>query len=425
MLLLCTVAAIFWANSPWAGSYHALWRTNFTVSFAGHVLSHDLHFWVNDLLMAVFFFVVGLEIKREMLIGELASVRQAALPILAALGGVLVPALIYATLNARGPGSPGWGIPMGTDIAFVLGVMSLLGDRVPVALKIFLTALAIVDDIAAVLVIAFFYTNQIAWGALLFAALLVVVLFVINRLGVRHPLPYVLLGLVLWAAVLQSGVHPTIAGVILAFLIPARTTLDQVKFLEQGRAILDHFERAGSSAKSVLNDEEQQTAIEALEGACEQVQSPLHRIESELNGWVTFLIMPVFALANAGISITGNVAATLLQPIALGVVLGLLFGKPIGITLASWLSVRLGIASLPKGVSWRHIHGAGWLGGVGFTMSLFVTGLAFANEGQVMVAKLGILTASLAAGTIGALLLFRVSPGYVPQGSDERIADNK
>ncbi len=407
LLLFCTVVALVWANSPWAGSYQAVWHTNLTVSLAGRALNHDLHFWVNDLFMAVFFFVVGLEIKREVLVGELASVRQAALPILAALGGVVVPALLYAVLNAGGAGAPGWGIPMATDIAFALGVMALLGERVPLGLKVFLTALAIVDDIAAVLVIAVFYTAGIAWGSLGLAALLVAVLFAANRLGVRHPLPYAFLGALLWGAVLDSGIHATIAGVALAFTIPARSTLQPHEFLRHGRAVLDHFERAAESEKSVMNDEEQQAAIEALETACERVQSPLHRMEHALHNWVTFLIMPVFALANAGVALTGNFAATLSQPVALGVVLGLLLGKPIGITFASWLAVRSGVASLPTGVTWGHIHGASWLGGIGFTMSLFVAGLAFADEALLTMAKLGILTASLCAGIIGSVLLLR------------------
>ncbi len=411
LLLVCTVAALIWANSPWAFSYTALWHTNFTVSLAGSGLSHDLHFWVNDLLMVVFFFSVGLEIKREVLVGELASVRQAGLPIVAALGGVIVPALLYATLNAGGPGAPGWGIPMATDIAFALGVMALLGDRVPLGLKVFLTALAIVDDIAAVLVIAVFYTAHIASSQLLVAALLIGVLFAANRLGVRHPLPYAILGALLWAAVLQSGIHPTIAGVVLAFTIPARTTLHPRAFLRHGRAVLDYFERAAESEKNVMNDEEQQAAIEALETACERVQPPLHRMEHALHNWVTFLIMPVFALANAGVALTGDFAETLSQPITLGVVLGLLLGKPAGITLASWIAVRTGAASLPAGVTWSHIHGASWLGGIGFTMSLFVAGLAFADEAQLTMAKLGILTASLSAGIIGSVfLLYRCRP---------------
>lgn len=407
LLLLCTIVALIWANSPWAEGYKALWHTNFSVSLGERVLSHDLHFWVNDLLMVIFFFVVGMEIKREVLVGELASVRQAALPIAAALGGVVVPALLYLTLNAGGPGAPGWGIPMATDIAFALGVMALLGDRVPLGLKVFLTALAIVDDIAAVLVIAVFYTAEIAWSSLGLAALLIAVLYATNRLGVRHPIPYAGLGALLWVTVLQSGIHATIAGVALAFTIPARTTLRPREFLQHGRALLDHFERAAGSEKSIMNDDEQQAAIEALENACERVQPPLHRMEHALHNWVTFLIMPVFALANAGVALTGNVSETFSQPVTLGVVLGLLLGKPIGITFASWLAVRSGVASLPAGVTWSHIHGAGWLGGIGFTMSLFVAGLAFAEEPQLTTAKLGILFASLCAGITGSMLLLR------------------
>jgi NhaA family Na+:H+ antiporter len=380
-----------------------------TVSLAGRALSHDLHFWVNDLLMVVFFFVVGLEIKREVLVGELASLRQAALPIIAAIGGVVVPALLYSTLNAGGPGAPGWGVPMATDIAFALGVMALLGEGVPLGLKVFLTALAIVDDIAAVLVIAVFYTADIAWGALTVAGLVTVLLLAANRLGVRHPLAYTLLGALLWLAVLESGIHATIAGVVLAFCIPARTTLRPDDFLLHGRAVLDHFERAVQSEESVMNDEEQQAAIEALEDACERVQPPLHRMENALHSWVTFLIMPVFALANAGVALSGNIAESLSEPVTVGVVLGLLLGKPIGITLASWLAVRTGMASLPAGVTWRQIHGAGWLGGIGFTMSLFVAGLAFSDEHLLTMAKLGIFTASLLAGVVGSVLLMRQS----------------
>ncbi len=406
LLLACTIAALVWANSPWSESYASLWHTSLSVGMGGFTLSHDLHFWVNDGLMAVFFFVVGLEIKRELLAGELASPRQAALPILAALGGVVVPALLYSALNARGPGAPGWGIPMATDIAFAIGVMALLGERVPLGLKVFLTALAIVDDIAAVLVIALFYTAELAWGALGFAGVCLLTLFAANRLGVRNPIPYALAGCVLWMAVLQSGVHSTIAGVLLAFMIPSRTALNQSEFLRDSRAVLDHFERATESERSVLSDSEQQVAIEALEDGCEKVQPPLHRLEHGLHPWVTFAIMPLFALANAGVPLMG-VGKAVGNPIALGVVLGLVLGKPIGITLASWLAVRLGLASLPENVSWKHIHGAGWVAGIGFTMSLFMAGLSFRDEAQITAAKLGIITASLCAGIVGSVILLR------------------
>lgn len=408
LLLLCTVTALLWANSAWGASYLALWHTKFTVSLAGWALSHDLHFWVNDLLMVIFFFVVGLEIKREVLVGELASVRQAALPIVAAAGGVVVPALIYAAMNAGGPGRNGWGVPMATDIAFALGVMTLLGERVPLGLKVFLTALAIVDDIAAVLVIAVFYTDQVSWPAIGAAAVCLAALFTLSRLGARSPLTYAMGGLLLWLAVLASGVHATIAGVALAMAIPVRTRLNAQQFLNRGRRLLDHFEAAAAGRDGAfMTNEEQQAALHALEGACEKVQPPLHRMEHALHPWVTFLIMPVFALANAGVVLTGESGAALMQPVAVGVILGLVLGKPLGIVLASWVAVRSGIASLPSGVSWRHIHGAGWLGGVGFTMSLFIAGLAFADEAVLTVAKLGILTASTIAAVAGSLLLLR------------------
>ena len=407
LLLICTAAALGWANSPWASSYTALWHTELTISVGSAGLRHDLHFWVNDLLMVIFFFLVGLEIKREVLVGELASVRQAILPIVAAAGGVAVPAILYSLVNAGGPGAHGWGIPMATDIAFALGVMALLGDRVPTALKVFLTALAIVDDIAAVFVIALFYTTEISWSALGVAALCLGVLVTMNRLGACHPLTYAMLGAILWLAVLASGVHPTIAGIALAMTIPSRTPLDSRQFVLRGRRVLDHFEQAAESERSLMNDEQQQAALLALEEACEKVQPPLHRMERALHPWVTFLIMPLFALANAGVPLGGDVAGALLQPVALGVLLGLVVGKPLGITLACWLTVRTRVASLPSGITWGHIHAASWLGGIGFTMSLFVAGLAFNEESLLTMAKLGILSASLIAGIVGAMLLSR------------------
>jgi NhaA family Na+:H+ antiporter len=363
VLLFCTVAALIWANSPWAESYAALWRTTAGVAFHHFRLLRDLRFWVNDGLMSLFFLVVGLEIKRELLEGELRSPKRAALPILAALGGVVAPALIYGQFNTGGFGSAGWGIPMATDIAFAVGIMALLGKRVPLGVKIFLTALAIADDLAAVLVIAVFYTRQIAWLDLAIAGVCLLVLAAANRLGIRHPIPYVLLGMVLWILMLESGVHVTIAGVLLAAVIPSSADADD-------------------SSPSLAR-----------------------RFEHALHPFVTFLIMPVFALANAGLRFTGNLSETFSQPIALGVILGLLFGKPIGITLASWSAVKLRLAALPSGVGWREIHGASWLGGIGFTMSLFIAGLAFQDPVLLREAKLGIFAGSLLAGSVGSLLL--------------------
>lgn len=407
LLLFCTLVALIWANSPWSPQYEALWHTSLGFSLAGRSLEHNLHFWVNDGLMAVFFFVVGLEIKRELLVGELASLRQAALPILGALGGVLVPALIYTSLNFSGPGKAGWGVPMATDIAFVIGIMALLGDRVPLGLKVFLTALAIVDDIAAVLVIALFYTAQLSWLSLAVAALCLVLLVAANKAGLRHPLPYALLGIVLWFAVLQSGIHATIAGVLLAFTIPTRTDLNAPEFLQRCRAILQHFDRRADSEQGFMTDVEQQVAIEALEDTCERVQPPLYRLEEALHPWVAFVIMPIFAVANAGVVFTGDLSRHLSNPVTQGVALGLLFGKPIGIGLAAWLAVRTGVASLPAGVTWSHIHGAAWLGGIGFTMSLFIAALAFPDESMLVSAKMGVLCGSLLAGLVGSAILLR------------------
>ncbi len=411
LLLACSIVALAWANSPWAGAYQRILHTPLTVGFGAFVLSHDLHFWVDDGLMTIFFFVVGLEIKRELLAGELASPRQAVLPLVAAMGGVAVPALLYFAINSGGPGAGGWGIPMATDIAFAIGVMALLGARVPLGLKVFLTALAIVDDIAAVLVIALFYTANLAWGPLAGAAGCLLLALAANRLGVRHPLPYVLIGAVLWYTVTQSGVHATIAGVLLAFTIPSRKVLDQKAFVKEGRAVLDHFEKASQTEpRHFLADIEQQTAIEALGEACDKIQPPLHRLEHALHPWVTFAIMPLFALANAGVHLSGDGGKLVVQPITLGIIIGLLLGKPLGVTIAAWLAVRLGPASLPANVSWRHIHGAGWLAGIGFTMSLFMAGLSFSDDTRLTEAKLGILIASLCAGIIGSIVLVRIKP---------------
>lgn len=308
---------------------------------------------------------------------------------------------------------------MATDIAFVIGIMALLGDRVPLGLKVFLTALAIVDDIAAVLVIALFYTAQIAWLGVGVAALCILLLFVANRMGVRHPLPYVLLGIVLWLAVLHSGVHATIAGVLLAMTIPSRTELNAPEFLQRSRGILEHFERCADNEKGVMTDEEQQVAIDALEDTCEKVQPPLYRLEEALHPWVTFMIMPVFALANAGVVLNGGIGRHLLEPVALGVALGLLLGKPIGIGLASWLAVKTRLAMLPSGVSWNHIHGAAWLGGIGFTMSLFIAALAFPDQGLLATAKMGVLGGSFFAGIIGFVILLRRAGAEANPGGNE------
>ncbi len=410
VLIACTLIAVAWANSPWGGAYHHLWETKLGFTLGPWGISHTLHHWINDGLMAVFFFLVGLEIKREALIGELTSLRKAALPAAAALGGMVVPALLYFALNAGGPGAAGWGIPMATDIAFALGVLALMGPRVPLAIKVFLTALAIVDDIGAVLVIALFYTGEIVWGALGLGLLLIGVAALANRLGVRGPLPYLLIGIVVWSCFLASGVHATVAGVLMAMTIPARTRIDTNEFIERAEGNLEAFRAARSPGSSVLTNLRQQSALQGLESATEAAQAPLQRIEHDLHTPVAFVIIPLFALANAGVTLTGGIGDSVTHPVTLGIILGLVIGKPLGITLFSWLAVRAGIAELPAGISWKAVHAVSWLGGIGFTMSLFVAGLAFPDGGLVDESKLGIFAASLAAGLAGWFLLRRALP---------------
>ena len=399
LLLVATVAALAWANSPWEASYHAIWNTQLSTSFGSLSLSESRHEWVNGGLMSVFFFLVGLEIKREILVGELSSIKQAAFPFVAALGGSIVPALIFFGLNHGSDGVRGWGIPMATDIAFALGVLVLLGNRVPPALKVFVAALAIADDIIAVLVIALFYTQHISVLALSLGFAGVGVSFVFNRLGIRNPVVYAIVGIFVWFAMLHSGVHATVAGILLAFTIPARTYLDKSQFLSKSRGLLDRF------AQSELNSEEAHNAIHTLEQQCEMVESPLHRIEHFLQPWVSFLVMPIFALANAGVHVLGKLGAAATDPISLGVLLGLLVGKPLGITLFAWLSSRMRLASRPVSVSWKQIFGASWLCGIGFTMSLFIAALAFGEGKSLDIAKIGTLTASIVGGIVGSLIL--------------------
>jgi len=410
LLIAFTVIALIWANSPWAASYTALWNTKLTIGIGEFGLSKELIKWINDGLMAIFFFVVGLEIKREILVGELSSLRKALFPISAALGGMLIPAAIFFLINPSGEGARGWGIPMATDIAFALGILSLLGKRAPLSLKIFLTAVAIVDDIGAVLVIAIFYTEQIVFSSLVLAAAALVLLFALNRLGVRNPVPYSLVGLVLWFAFLQSGVHATVAGVLLALTIPANQRINSARFLENARAYLDVFEAAATPGSDSLTTKQQRKALQAIESAAEQVETPLQRLEHALHPWVAFAIMPIFALANAGLAIDGSFFAALLHPVTIGIALGLLFGKQLGITLFSWLMTRTGLAAKPEEISWRQIYGAGWLAGIGFTMALFISNLAFGTSPLITQAKVGILVASLIAALIGWALLRGTPP---------------
>jgi len=386
-----------------------LWATHLTIGPGDLTIDESLLHWVNDGLMAIFFLVVGLEIKREVLVGELASPRQAGLPVAAAIGGAAVPALLYLAVNAGTAGSDGWGVPMATDIAFALGILALVGERAPIGLRIFLTALAIVDDLVAVLIIAVFYTGEIAWPALGVGGAILAGLVGLNLLHVRSPIAYAVLGSGLWIAFLQSGVHATLAGVLVALTIPARTRLDAVEFRERGRALLAEFEQAAAPPDPEMTST-QQAVVQELEATCEGVQTPLQRLEHALHPWVAFVIMPLFALANAGVVLDQDLGAALSNRVTVGIVVGLIIGKQAGILLAAWLAIRTNIASLPSGVAWRHLYGASWLAGIGFTMSLFITELAFTDEASIASAKIGILIASIVAGVAGWFLLRRSAP---------------
>lgn len=439
LLMIATVVALLLANSPWSRIYFGILEQNFTVGFEpAFVISQPVLIWINDGLMAIFFFVVGLEIKRELLIGELSSLRRASLPIMAAIGGMLVPALVYLSFNAGTPTANGWGIPMATDIAFALGVLSLLGKRVPIALKIFLTALAIVDDLGAVLVIAFFYTSRIVWIDIFFAGGLLVLLFLYGQAGGRKLVVFAVGGLVVWVAFLLSGVHATVAGVLVALTVPVRTRIDAQGFVQWSTSLLEYFARSGEVGTNSLISSEQRATVREIEVACEHIETPLHRLEYILHPWVAYLIMPIFALANAGVPLSSMSLATLATPLSLGIFFGLVLGKMVGISLASFLVVRARLATLPSNTTWRHLWGVAWLGGMGFTMSLFISSLALGNGhnayastklasmvGQADsgagsledIAKIAILLASLVAAVIGSFVLSRL-PVAAADGSE-------
>ena len=417
VLLAAAVLALVWANSPFGDAYAALWETVLTVGGGPLVISKPLILWVNDGLMAIFFFVVGLEIKREVLAGELSSPRNAALAIAAALGGMAVPALLYTAVTLGTDRVVGWGVPMATDIAFALGVLALLGSRAPFALKVFLTAVAIVDDLGAVVVIALFYTAKLNVTALVVSLVLVGVLALLNRLGVQRPSIYGIIGIAVWVAMLKSGIHATIAGVLVALTIPATRRIDEVEFADRVAALLSRF-REGIAGAPTTPSPDQMAAVHSLEVACESIEPPLQRLEHSLHGVVAFAIMPIFALANAGVAFGADLAALATDTVALGVALGLVVGKPLGVMALAFLAVRVGIASLPRGVTWLHVLGVSFLTGIGFTMSIFIANLAFGPGPILDSAKLGILAASVISGVLGAIVLTRVAPS-VPGPQDD------
>ncbi len=418
MLIIATLIALVMANTGMHHLYHDILHYPINLEIGSLMLHGSVHHWVNDALMVVFFFVVGLEIKREMISGELSSPKKAALPMFAALGGMVVPALFYVFFNisgAEGTALNGWGIPMATDIAFAVGVIALLGKRVPFSLKIFLLALAIVDDLGAVFVIAAFYTEQISAPALGVAGLGCLAIMLFRYIGVRSVLAYILLGIVVWLGFFTSGVHATIAGVVIGFLTPSKPLFSgddlgkKVNDLSQKTLNKLNYFKDDTATTTALEEKDRKNFFELRDMAFEAL-SPIDRIIDMMHPWVSFFIMPVFAFCNAGVVISPEAAGSFFSsPISLGVVLGLVVGKPVGILIFSALSVVLKVAALPKGVTWTHVLGLGFLGGIGFTMSLFVTGLAISDPLSSDLAKMGILTASLLASVFGAGVLIFVS----------------
>ncbi len=408
-MILAVAAALVCANFGPLRQVSKFWELPLRVGFEKVYLEMTLHAWINDGLMTLFFLSVGLELKRELMVGELSSFKDAILPIIAAFGGMVVPAMIYLVLNPHDPAARGWGVPIATDIAFAVGILVLLGRRIPAGLVVFLTALAIADDLGAVAVIAFFYTGHLQVLALLAAALLLLFLFALNRGGIRHPVPYALLGVFLWFAMLKSGIHPTIAGILLACAIPAKSAFTPPEFavkIEQLQEELYEESFDPSACEHALSCPGMASVAENLEKAARAVQSPLQRLEHSLGPWVTFLILPLFAFSNLGIDFSKISLSVAFGRIALGAALGLVFGKFIGISLFSWLAVRLKMAKLPNRVTWTQMLGIGWLGGIGLTMSLFISNLAFEGAVYQEESKIGILAASAIAAPLGLAWLY-------------------
>jgi NhaA family Na+:H+ antiporter len=407
LLMITAVIALVLANGPLADEYLAIVNLPIGISIGGWELEKTLHHWVNEGLMALFFFVVGMELKRELLVGELADLRAAALPVLAAIGGMVVPALIYLALNPGGDAARGWGVPVATDIAFAVGVLSILAARVPRALITFLVALAIVDDLGAVLVIAFFYTSELALDWLAFASGLTALLAFMSLGGIRRPVPYFLVAVLLWFTLMKAGVHATLAGVIGAFAVPARPRYDPVAFSGHLRRLLARYDASASPGTSILTNDELRGVVQTMDNSVVAVQAPLQRLEHIWHLPVAFLVIPVFALVNAGIPLEpAALDDTLRHPVALGVTLGLVLGKFLGITGASWLALRAGWAQLPTGTRFPQVAAVSLLGGIGFTMSIFIAELGFAGQPDLLVmAKTGVFAASLVSGVAGFLWL--------------------
>jgi len=402
VLFFMTILALILANSSLNDVYNNILHTKIDLNVGSWSLSHSIHHWINDALMAIFFFMVGLEIKREILVGELSSIKLAILPILAALGGMVLPALIYTYFNYGEVGQAGWGIPMATDIAFAIGALVLLGNRVSTALVTFLVALAIVDDLGAVMVIAIFYTEQIQFTYLLLSAGAFSILIIFNRFGIHTILPYLIVGIIMWFFMLESGVHATIAGVIAAMAIPSKPKYTPVDFTNHSRNLFDEFDNYPVTTDNQMH-ESQKAILQQIKNNIDAIRSPSAKLENNLHLPVGLIVIPLFALANAGISIDfSSIGKTILEPVSMGVISGLILGKVLGIAGVSYLAIKLKLAKLPEGSTMKQIIGVAFLGGIGFTMSIFVADLAFiGNDTLIFQAKVGILLASLISGLVG------------------------
>ena len=410
VLLLATITAVVWANSPWSDLYHTLSHLDIGTYFHGKQYHLTLDHWVKDGLMAIFFFVVGLEIKREILIGELSSVKKAMLPVMAAFGGAVIPALIYFIFNPSGPAASGWGVPMATDIAFALGLLALFGKRVPISLKVFLTALAIVDDLMAVLVIALFYTDQISITALIAATFLLAFLALIVRNNIHRPVCTFLLISGVWLCVFLSGIHATIAGVLLAMVVPVKATIEPKEFFNTLKRHKAWLKETKISRQSMVADKQQRQAIQQIYLAAERMIPAGIRLEEHLHPIQAFLILPLFALFAAGVTVDSNTLAAFPSTVSLGIIAGLLIGKQVGIVGFSFLVIKSGLTELPAGVSWGQIWGVSLLGGIGFTMSIFISELAYTDAAMIADAKIAIFIASILAGICGYLVLQKSLP---------------
>jgi NhaA family Na+:H+ antiporter len=397
LLLAAAIAALVWANSPWHNSYHHVWELELTLSS----IQLPVHAWINDALMAVFFFLVGMEIKHEIVHGELSDVRKAALPIVGALGGMVLPALLFVAVNYGGPGQHGWGVPMATDIAFSLGVLGMV-KGIPSELKVFLLTLAIADDIGAIIVIAFFYTDTLHLQPLFVGVFFLLVMFGLRRIGIQRAIVYFVLGVAFWVAILQSGIHATIAGVILGFMVPTSARLSLQQFEEIGIDMMQRFRTAQAEGDMATANR----LLGSFEQLVNATEADSERLTRKLNDWVSFLVLPLFALSNAGVTFSGGAANGLLTSrIAWGILIGLVIGKPIGIVGFCSLAVKMGLARLPSGVTWLQMAAVGTLAGIGFTVSIFISSLAFGDPLHLMEAKTAVLVASLIAGLAGFFAL--------------------